>query len=239
MALDFADIITDLVERIPYLTVIVSTLLPRFDSEERAMMSNPNNVRKVMNVEISSRLTDNGRVVFINNDTVLEWWKDEVKRNRLFGSDGHQLTAYGFSVMLDHWMATLKDEVSKANLKPEERMTSSSTAALEEHVLSPRSEAKEGAEVTTRLSQVSLDSRPMEEHVLAAAEKGQDTEEILLESEGPEQKIVESVLPEKSSEISEEPAVAVEQEIKPEDVPLGPDDGDSEEHKVEEVRRMR
>jgi hypothetical protein len=45
----------------------------------------------VMNVEILSRLAGNERVVFINNDLVLEWWKDEVKRNRLFNSDGHQV----------------------------------------------------------------------------------------------------------------------------------------------------
>jgi hypothetical protein len=47
-----------------------------------------------MNVEISSRLSPNGRVVIINNDSVLEWWKDEVKRNRLFSSDGHQVTVF-------------------------------------------------------------------------------------------------------------------------------------------------
>ena len=67
-------------------------------------MSCPNNVRKVMNVEISSRLNENKAVIFINNDIVLEWWKDDVKKMRLFNSDGHHLTAYGFSVMLDHWM---------------------------------------------------------------------------------------------------------------------------------------
>ena len=67
-------------------------------------MSCPNNVRKVMNVEISSRLNDNESVIFINNDMVLEWWKDDVKKKRLFASDGYNLTAYGFSMMLDHWM---------------------------------------------------------------------------------------------------------------------------------------
>ena len=91
MALEFSDVISDLLERIPYLTIFVSTLLPRFDREDRGTMSNPNNVRKVMNVEISSRLSNNDNIVFINNDIVLEWWKDEIKKNRLFGSDGHQV----------------------------------------------------------------------------------------------------------------------------------------------------
>jgi hypothetical protein len=91
MALEFTDIIDDLLQRIPYLSIFISTLLPRFDHEDRLTMSNPNNVRKVMNVEILSRLAGNERVVFINNDLVLEWWKDEVKRNRLFNSDGHQV----------------------------------------------------------------------------------------------------------------------------------------------------
>ena len=69
-------------------------------------MSCSNNVRKVMNVEISSRFNGNSAIMFINNDLVLEWWKDDVKKKRLFCSDGYNLTAYGFSVMLDHWMVS-------------------------------------------------------------------------------------------------------------------------------------
>ena len=45
---EFADTVLNLVKRIPYLTVLISTLLPRFDSEEQLNMGNPNNVRKVM-----------------------------------------------------------------------------------------------------------------------------------------------------------------------------------------------
>ena len=59
-----------------------------------------------MNVEISSRFNGNSAIMFINNDLVLEWWKDDVKKKRLFCSDGYNLTAYGFSVMLDHWMVS-------------------------------------------------------------------------------------------------------------------------------------
>ena len=45
-------------------------LLCRFDQEDEAYMSNPNNVRKVMNVEIDMRLNDHPAVKIINND---EW----------------------------------------------------------------------------------------------------------------------------------------------------------------------
>ena len=117
LANEFADIILDLVDRIPYLKVLISTLLPRFDNEFEANMSNPNNVRKVMNVEISMRLQDKPNIEFINNDTVLEWWKDDVKKMRLFGSDGYHLSAYGFSMMLEHWMKTLKSAVNTLGLK--------------------------------------------------------------------------------------------------------------------------
>ena len=116
LAAEFAEIIVDLVERIPYVKVLISTLLPRFDHEHEANMSNPNNVRKVMNVEISMKLQDKPNIEFINNDTVLEWWKDDVKKMRLFGSDGYHLSAYGFSMMLEHWMKTLKSAVNQLGI---------------------------------------------------------------------------------------------------------------------------
>ena len=85
---------------------IISNLYPNniYFFNLQSGMSCTNNVRKVMNVEISSRFNNNLCVTFINNDVVLEWWKDDVKKMRLFCSDGFSLTAYGFSVMLDHWM---------------------------------------------------------------------------------------------------------------------------------------
>jgi hypothetical protein len=116
LANEFADVVIDLIERIPYIKILISTLLPRFDSEEQLNMSNPNNVRKVMNVEISMRLQGKPNVVFINNDFVLEWRKDDVKKKRLFVSDGYHLSAYGFSMMFDHWMTTLKTTVSGLGL---------------------------------------------------------------------------------------------------------------------------
>ena len=116
LAKEFSEIIIDLIERIPYVKVLISTLLPRFDNEEQLNMSNPNNVRKVMNVEISMRLQDKPNVEFINNDTVLEWWKDEVKKVRLFGKDGYHLSAYGFSMMFEYWMKSLKKSVTDLGL---------------------------------------------------------------------------------------------------------------------------
>ena len=47
-------------------------------------MSNPNNVRKVMNVEIASRLSDRPAVKIINNDEWCKWSQtDEEKKRRL------------------------------------------------------------------------------------------------------------------------------------------------------------
>ena len=116
LANDFADVVLDLIDRIPYIKVLISTLLPRFDNEDQINMSNPNNVRKVMNVEISMRLQDKPNIEFINNDTVLEWWKDDVKKMRLFRPDGYHLSAYGFSMMLEQWMKTLKSTVAQLSL---------------------------------------------------------------------------------------------------------------------------
>jgi len=55
-------------------------------------MSSPNVVRRVMNVELTSRLAETKNVIFLNNDPVLEWLKDDVKKNRLFSKDGERVT---------------------------------------------------------------------------------------------------------------------------------------------------
>ena len=197
IALDFSEILIDLLERIPYLRVFISTLLPRFDDADKMTMSNPNNVRKVMNVEICSRLSSNASVVFINNDTTLEWWKDEVKRNRLFSSDGHRLTAFGFSVMLDHWTETLKSEVAVAKVTSVEaapvpardesetkekvveappsdaRATpaAASQPVIEEHVLSEPSN-----DAASKLADLAVENPPTDEHVLTTDTKPAETE---------------------------------------------------------------
>ena len=42
-------------------------------------MGNPNNVRKVINVQITARLYENPRVGLINSDKILDWGDDNVK----------------------------------------------------------------------------------------------------------------------------------------------------------------
>ena len=76
-----------------------------------------------------------------------------------------QLTPYGFSLMLDHWMSTLKPEVSKANLTKiefNESVTSSLSASpMEEHVLSPPF-----AGMTSKLASVAIAEKASDEHEL-------------------------------------------------------------------------
>ena len=48
-------------------------------------MGYPNNVRKVMNVQIGTRFYNSERVSTLNNDSVLEWWKDDVSHKDKFG----------------------------------------------------------------------------------------------------------------------------------------------------------
>lgn len=69
-------------------------------------MSNPNNVRKVINVQITSRLYENSRVTLINSDPILGWDHEE-KRKDLMLSDGYHLTPLGFKLMIDNWTAVL------------------------------------------------------------------------------------------------------------------------------------
>ena len=114
LANELADLVEQLTRRLPHLKVLLSMLTPRFDHEEtQTAMSCPNSVRKVINVQLSMRLHDNLNVTVINNDLVLEWYKDEVKRNRLFKSDGQKLTAFGMSILLDHWKTALTEVITK------------------------------------------------------------------------------------------------------------------------------
>ena len=67
----FCDIIEkEILARAGHVYVLVSMLLPRIDLQEAAGMGNPNNVRKVINVQITARLYENPRVSLINSDKV-------------------------------------------------------------------------------------------------------------------------------------------------------------------------
>lgn len=186
-------VINDLLERIPYLKVFVSLPPPRFDLDETTSgMGCPNTARKVMNVEVASQLGGNcngggcgdgsktaaaaiasdpvSSIFLINNDSVLEWWQDEAKKMQLFKSDGVRLSAYGISVLLDHWVSSMKPVISSMNLVDGEDdwvpTSSASDMVLSEHGDCPKSLAK-------KLGKVSL-SRATEGDDEEFKEKGND-----------------------------------------------------------------
>ena len=98
--------------------VLISMLLPRCDFSERSGMSNPNNVRKVMNVQITSRLYEHTRVSLINSDTVLSL-DDDDRRLELMDSDGYHLTGLGFKLMIENWCTILAKHINhKMSAKP-------------------------------------------------------------------------------------------------------------------------
>ena len=120
---ELCDLIDTLASKIPYVKLIVSKLLPRFDFEgEKTGMSVPNNVRKVMNVQLILRThglahkdKTNPRVVVLDNGC-LEWMDDEVKMIRIMKMNGRELTAFGKSQMLEGWTQALKKCVEKEGL---------------------------------------------------------------------------------------------------------------------------
>ena len=62
---------------ISHILIITKSMLFYFIKDATGM-GYPNNVRKVMNVQIGTRFYNSERVSTLNNDSVLEWWKDEV-----------------------------------------------------------------------------------------------------------------------------------------------------------------
>ncbi len=112
------DLVEELLRRVPYLTIIMSTLPPRFDTSscEATGMSLPNSVRRVMNVQVSTRLYDRDGVVMINNDEVLEWYEEEEKRDKLFHPDGVTLTKEGEEVLERLWVERLRHIVTPVAL---------------------------------------------------------------------------------------------------------------------------
>lgn len=112
-------------------------LLPRCDFQERSGMSNPNNVRKVINVQITSRLYENSRVTLINSDPVLVWDQDEEKKKNLMQSDGYHLTQVGFDLMVENWTKVLSKHL---NLKvPTKIVTSPSYEEIQNPLLEEES----------------------------------------------------------------------------------------------------
>ena len=116
MANKFCDLIeTEILSKSSHFYVLISMLLPRCDFQERSGMSNPNNVRKVINVQITSRLYENPRVTLINSDHILGLDHNEERKRELMHSDGYHLTEFGFNLMLENWMSTLNKHASMAS----------------------------------------------------------------------------------------------------------------------------
>lgn len=103
-------------------------LLPRCDFSERSGMSNPNNVRKVINVQITSRLYENSRVTLLNSDPVL-CWEDEERRKDLMQSDGYHLTQLGFHLMIGNWTKVISDHINLTSTSLVQSSSTSSTTA--------------------------------------------------------------------------------------------------------------
>ena len=118
LANEFCDIIEQqILGAADHISVLVSMLLPRCDFQEKPGMANPNNVRKVINVQITSRLYENPRVSLINSDKALEWGEDVSRLNLLMEGDGYHLTTYGFSLMLSTWRDQITKKMKECNFK--------------------------------------------------------------------------------------------------------------------------
>ena len=93
---------------------------------EKTGMSVPNNVRKVMNVQLVLRThkyakasdKDLAKKVTILDNEGLEWMDNEVKMLRVMKMNGRELTAFGRSQLLESWTKVLKQCVSGEGLQP-------------------------------------------------------------------------------------------------------------------------
>jgi len=120
VANEFCDIIENkILGSAQHICVFVSMLLPRVDFQERPGMANPNNVRKVINVQITQRLYENPRVTLINSDKALDWGDDEQTLSALMEADGCHLTEKGFDVMMKNWIEHVKKKMKDTNYNPE------------------------------------------------------------------------------------------------------------------------
>ena len=120
---DIANIFCDIIESkiltsASHIYVLVQMLLPRIDLQEANGMGNPNNVRKVINVQITARLYENPRVGLINSDKILDWGDDNVKLNKLMSSDGFSLTEVSSRLVLNNWSEHIRKRMSDVNFVP-------------------------------------------------------------------------------------------------------------------------
>ena len=130
---DIANIFCDIIETkiltsASHIYVLVQMLLPRIDLQEANGMGNPNNVRKVINVQITARLYENPRVGLINSDKILNWGDDNVKLNKLMSSDGFSLTEVSSRLVLNNWSDHIRKRMSDVNFVPS---TNNNTSTIE------------------------------------------------------------------------------------------------------------
>ena len=114
---DVANVFCDIIENqilqsSSHIYVLVSMLLPRIDLQESSGMGNPNNVRKVINVQITQRLYENPRVSLINSDKILDWGEDDVRLNELMKPDGFSLTDLGNKLIVNNWSEHIKKKIN-------------------------------------------------------------------------------------------------------------------------------
>ena len=138
---DVANAFCDVIERkiltvSTHIYVLISMLLPRCDFSERSGMSNPNNVRKVINVQITSRLYENSRVALINSDSIL-CWDDEERRKELMQSDGYHLTQLGFHLMTLNWSKVISTHINLTSTTAQSSSSSFAPAPSSSSPLTP------------------------------------------------------------------------------------------------------
>merc|ERR1711888_82202 len=117
LANEFCDIIENrILGAAQHICVLVSMLLPRVDFQEKPGMANPNNVRKVINIQITKRLYENPRVTLINLDKVLKWGDNKEELNKLMKSDGYHLTRKGFGAMIKNWIEHIRKKMKEVTV---------------------------------------------------------------------------------------------------------------------------
>ena len=79
-------------------------------------MANPNNVRKVINIQITKRLYENPRVTLINSDKVIKWGDNKEELNELMKSDGYHLTRKGFGAMINNWIEHIRKKMKEVTV---------------------------------------------------------------------------------------------------------------------------
>ena len=119
VANDFCDVIENKILGVAsHICVLVSMLLPRIDLQEAQGMGNPNNVRKVINVQITQRLYENPRVTLMNSDKILDWGDNDVLLNQLIRPDGFSLTDRGENLVYANWVEYVKRRMKDSNYVP-------------------------------------------------------------------------------------------------------------------------